>query len=174
MKNLYKALAEFQNEVPVIHQDTKGFNYTYSNLNTIFKVIKPLLRKHGLIFTQPLSKGCLKTILIHVESGQMLESEINLLENVSLNKMNQFQVMGSQITYLRRYSLSSLLGLITDKDIDATGIQEKKQTYSNYVIKELISNASDVSGLNEIWKLMNEKQQKELLGEIKIRKNEIQ
>ena len=42
MKTLFKALADFQNEVPTIHEETKGFNYTYSNLNSIFKVIKPL------------------------------------------------------------------------------------------------------------------------------------
>ena len=37
MKTLFKALADFQNEVPTIHEETKGFNYTYSNLNSILK-----------------------------------------------------------------------------------------------------------------------------------------
>ncbi len=37
--------------------------------------------------------------------------------------MNAFQVLGSQITYLRRYSLSSMLGLVTDVDADASGEQ---------------------------------------------------
>ena len=50
MKNLFKALAAFQNEAPTIHEDTKGYNYTYSNLNTIFKVIKPLLKKDFVPF----------------------------------------------------------------------------------------------------------------------------
>ena len=48
MKNLYKALADFQQEVPIIHKDTKGFNYTYADLPKIFEVINPLLKKHGL------------------------------------------------------------------------------------------------------------------------------
>ena len=39
--------------------------------------------------------------------------------------MNEFQVLGSAITYLRRYSLSSMLGLVTDKDTDASGEQIK-------------------------------------------------
>jgi len=38
--------------------------------------------------------------------------------------MNDFQVLGSAITYLRRYSISSLLGIVTDKDTDASGEQE--------------------------------------------------
>ena len=39
--------------------------------------------------------------------------------------MNDFQVLGSQITYLRRYALSSILGLVTDEDNDAHGEQVK-------------------------------------------------
>ena len=125
MKNLFKALAEFQNEVPTIHEDTKGYNYTYSNLNTIFKTIKPLLKKKGLGFTQLLNGKNLKTIVYHIESGEFLESEVEIPQDVKLNSMNTFQVMGSAITYYRRYSLSAVLGLITDKDIDAKG-EEKK------------------------------------------------
>ena len=39
--------------------------------------------------------------------------------------INAFQVYGSAITYFRRYALSSLLGIITDKDTDAGGEQVK-------------------------------------------------
>ena len=41
--------------------------------------------------------------------------------------MNEFQVLGSAITYLRRYALSSMLGLVTDKDTDASGEQVKHE-----------------------------------------------
>jgi len=37
--------------------------------------------------------------------------------------MNDFQVLGSAITYMRRYQLSAMLGLVTDKDTDAGGQQ---------------------------------------------------
>lgn len=40
--------------------------------------------------------------------------------------MNEFQVLGSAITYIRRYALSSILGIVTDKDTDASGDQVKK------------------------------------------------
>jgi hypothetical protein len=125
MKNLFKALADFQNEVPTIHEDTKGYNYTYSNLNTIFKTIKPLLKKNNLGFTQLLNGKNLKTIIYHIDSGESLESEVEIPQDVKLNSMNTFQVMGSAITYYRRYSLSAALGLITDKDIDAKGDETK-------------------------------------------------
>ena len=45
MKNLYKALAEFQQEVPVIHKGTSGYGYSYADLPAIFEIINPLLKK---------------------------------------------------------------------------------------------------------------------------------
>jgi len=123
MKNLFKALAEFQQEVPVIHKGTQGYGYSYSDLPEIFKVINPLLKKHGLGFSQPIMGDCVKTILFHVESGEVMESLTEIPKGVQLKGMNDFQVLGSAITYIRRYAISSILGIITDKDTDAGGQQ---------------------------------------------------
>ena len=125
MKNLLKALSEFQNEVPTIHEETKGFNYTYSNLNSIFKIIKPLLMKHDLGFYQILDGRNLVTTIFHVKSGEQIQGSAEIPQ-VSLKGMNDYQTLGSGVTYLRRYSLSTMLGLITDKDVDACGTQEDK------------------------------------------------
>jgi len=125
MKNLYKALAAFQQEVPNIYKNAKGYNYKFADLGKINDIIKPLLSKNGLGYSQPLAGNSVKTILYHVESGETLEGVVDIPQGVKLNSMNDFQVMGSAITYLRRYSLSSMLGLITDEDADAAGEQIK-------------------------------------------------
>ena len=125
MKHLFKSLAEFQQEVPTIHKATQGYGYTYADLPKIFEVINPLLKKHGLGFTQLIHGTDLITIIFHVESGETLESKTNIPQGVALKGMNDFQVLGSAITYLRRYALSSALGLVTDKDTDAGGEQIK-------------------------------------------------
>ena len=125
MKTLYKALADFQQKVPVILKDTTGFNYTYADLPAIFKVINPLLKENGLGFYQAVNGTKIKTVLFHIESGETIESETDIPQGVQLNKMNDFQVLGSAITYIRRYALSSMLGLVTDKDTDASGEQVK-------------------------------------------------
>ena len=78
MKNLLKSLSAFQNEVPTIHEETTGFNYTYSNLNTIFKVIKPLLKKHGLGFYQNLDGRSLVTTVFHAASGEQIQSSSDI------------------------------------------------------------------------------------------------
>ena len=117
--NIYKALATFQQECPVIHKGTSGYGYSYADLPTIFSIINPILQSNGLGFTQLIQDGAIETILFHTESGQTIKSVTSIPENVSLKGMNEYQVLGSAITYIRRYALSSLLGVVTDKDTDA-------------------------------------------------------
>ena len=127
MKNLFKSLAAFQQEVPVIHKGTQGYGYSYADLPAIFEKINPLLKKYGLGFTQPIMGDTIKTVVFHIESGETIESLTEIPKNVQLKGMNDFQVLGSAITYIRRYALSSLLGLVTDKDTDAGGEQKPKE-----------------------------------------------
>ena len=125
MKNLFKSLAEFQQEVPTIHKATQGYGYTYADLPKIFEVINPLLKKHGLGFTQLINGTELVTIVFHVETGETIESKTAIPQGVQLKGMNDFQVLGSAISYLRRYCISSILGIVSDKDTDAGGEQIK-------------------------------------------------
>jgi len=147
MKHLFKALAEFQQEVPVIHKATQGYGYTYADLPKIFEVINPLLKKHGLGFTQLINGTQIATCLFHVESAESIESKIDIPQGVILKGMNEFQVLGSAITYLRRYALSSMLGLVTDKDTDASGEQVKPEPK-----KPVIDNARFQKAIDAISK----------------------
>ena len=128
MRELYESLATFQQEVPAIYKATSGYGYKYADWGQILKVINPVLSKNNLGFTQVIEGEQLKTIVFHTKSGLNIESSITIPQNVSLKGMNEFQVMGSALTYLRRYSLSTMLGLVTDEDSDAAGEQVKKET----------------------------------------------
>ncbi len=128
MKNIYKALASFQQSCPIIHKGTEGYGYSYASYDAIVKTINPIMAKCGLGFTQLIEKdednrNSIRTVIFHFESGETLESTISIPQNISLKGMNQFQVDGSSFTYYKRYGLSSMLGIITDKDLDATGSQ---------------------------------------------------
>lgn len=146
MNKIYKALADFQQEVPVISKDVSGYGYKYADLPSIFEIINPLLKKHGLGFYQAINGTKIKTVLFHVESGEVIESETDMpfdsliYEDVTNAKgvksvikgfegMNKAQAIGSLITYFRRYSLSSLLGLVTDKDTDGTGTKSDGKSH---------------------------------------------
>jgi len=57
------------------------------------------------------------TKLIHIDTGQMIESVYDILCKDATNP----QQLGSGVTYARRYSLSSLLGLNIDDGSDDDG-----------------------------------------------------
>ncbi len=132
--NIKQAIAGFQQECPVILQQTKGYGYTYADLPTILNVINPLLAKWRLGFSQPLEGNSVRTIVFHVDTGETIESSIDIPQGVMLKGMNDFQVLGSAISYLRRYSISSILGIVSDKDTDASG--EQVSTPSKRVLNE--------------------------------------
>jgi hypothetical protein len=129
---IYKALAAFQQECPVIHKGTKGHNYTYADLPAIFEVINPLLAKHNLGFTQPLQGNSILTILFHTDTGETIESLTEIPVD-DASRMNVYQSMGSGITYFRRYAISSMLGIVTDVDLDAG-----KQTLNESQFKTIV------------------------------------
>jgi hypothetical protein len=128
MKNLFKNLAAFQQEIKVIHKSSTGYanQYKFADLPKIFEAINPLMQKHGLGFTQMINshegQNYLVTIVFDIESGEKIESS-TLIPIVQLAKMNEHQCFGSGITYYRRYCLSTILGLVTDVDNDASGSQ---------------------------------------------------
>ena len=122
---LYKALADFQQEVSPIFKGTSGYGYKYADWSEILKVVNPLLAKHSLGFSQPLDGSKVTTVVFHSETGESIQGSVDIPQGVQLKGMNDFQVLGSAITYLRRYSLSSILGLVTDEDADAAGQQTR-------------------------------------------------
>lgn len=147
MKNLWKSLASFQQEVPVIHKGTQGYGYSYADLPKIFEVVNPLLKKHGLGFTQLLDTkegiDYICTVIFHVESGETLESKV-AIPQVELKGMNDYQSFGSGVTYFRRYALSSALGLVTDKDTDASGEQVKHEPKKPTITNARLSKAIEL------------------------------
>lgn len=128
MKNYYKALAGFQQECPVLLKDTEGYGYKYVDLTKIIHTINPLMQKHGLGFTQKLGtnkdtgQSCLTTTIFHVSSGESDSSTVDI-PLVEMKGQNLYQAFGSGTTYFRRYQISSQMGIISDKDVDAYGEQ---------------------------------------------------
>lgn len=118
-----KALLEFNKEVESIEKgETNPFfkNY-YCSLDQIISYVRPILAKHDLYLQQfPISGGenmlSVKTILKHI-SGQFIESD-----SMPIKFGKTPQDFGSTNTYLRRYSLGSILGLSFEKDDDANEV----------------------------------------------------
>ena len=149
MNKLYTAIAAFQQQVPVIHKGTQGYGYSYADLPTILSIINPLLKLNGLGFTQMITEYGLETTIFHCESGEKISSIAQIPQGVTLKGMNDFQVLGSAITYMRRYALSSALGLVTDKDTDAYGEQIKPGIDAELVNK--LAKCKDITELQMLY-----------------------
>jgi hypothetical protein len=136
---IYEKLLKFQKETNAITKDSKNpfYNSKYFDINKILEVVKPSLSELGILLLQPLTnlgeQPAIQTKLIDTESGEEL-AEIFPFEN-----LKDPQKIGSAITYYRRYSLQSMLGLeaVDDDGNHAAGKKdEKKMTY-----KKLCENA---------------------------------
>lgn len=112
MENLYKNLAKVKSEVGKISKDSTNpfFKAKYFDINALLQHVEPIIQKNGLMLLQPLKIGQVSTLIVDVESGESIESVIVLPE------LTDPQKLGSCITYYRRYTLQSLLGLQAEDD----------------------------------------------------------
>lgn len=87
----------------------------YASLGAHLELCEGVLDKHGLILMQTVNGSHDKAIMIatlcHVESGQWIKSYLPLP-----NPKNDSQGLGASITYMRRYSINSMLGLTAEDD----------------------------------------------------------
>ena len=120
MKEIYAALIKAQGQIKVALKDSKNphFKSTYADLGSVWDAIKDALQANSLGVVQ-LTKlhesgvPVLVTQIIH-SSGQHIEGEYPLL----CKDPNDPQRLGSSLTYARRYSLASAIGVIADQDDD--------------------------------------------------------
>ena len=112
MKELLKALANVKKEVGKLSKTETNpfFKSKYFDVNSLIEQVEPLLEKNGLLLLQPIINNEVKSIIYHCESELSVESSIQLTQ------FNDPQKLGSAITYYRRYTLQSLLGLQAEDD----------------------------------------------------------
>lgn len=126
INELAVALNKAQSEFMVAKKDAKNpfFKSKYATLNSVYEAVAPALLSNGFTIIQPIVDNNVETTLVHA-SGQFITSSCPIV----CAKQNDPQAMGSAITYARRYSLASLLGVMTDEDDDgekAMGRQTKQ------------------------------------------------
>jgi len=102
--------------------DNPFFKSKYADLNTILDVIEPVLNKYNLILLQPVSDNKVYSKIIDCESGESVESWIELPQ------INDPQKLGGCISYFRRYSVQSLLSLSMQDDDANEVTQHVKNT----------------------------------------------
>jgi hypothetical protein len=116
---LLAAQAEFPKFSNDSTADTGKFTYKYLSLEKLVEKIRPILQKHGLGFIQPLvmseGKPAVETRLFD-ETGEGISTVVAIPDNDG--RLSGAQAFGSSVSYTRRYSLCSILGIVADDDDD--------------------------------------------------------
>lgn len=137
--NLSKALVETQKELKQPLKDAKNpfFKSEYVPLENVAEAITQTATKYGLAFSQYATTTesgnvSVGTIVFH-ESGEYIEYPPLILKPENTKP----QSIGSAITYAKRYALSAIFGITSDKDDDGNkangnGEQQKQPQKRNH------------------------------------------
>lgn len=119
--NLMKAMIASAPEIRSIAKSKQAYGYKYATLDSLIDMLREVLPKHGLWFTQIPTRSEEESVLttrVFHESGEWLEESILMTDTELQGKANDTQKLGASITYFRRYVLSSIFGVSADEDVD--------------------------------------------------------
>lgn len=102
------------------------FKKTYADINALLETVEPILHENGLVLLQPVKDHIVFTQIIDVDSGDMVESWMQLPD------ISDPQKLLGAITYFRRGTLQSLLALqsVDDDGNSASAVVNKKPALS--------------------------------------------
>lgn len=115
--SIYKKLFEAKKEIGKLTKDAKNpfFKSSYLSINALLEAVESVLSKHELLLLQPIKDGKVTTV-IHDATKDGTTDNTFVYSEMDLPSITDPQKLGSAITYFRRYTLESLLGLRADDD----------------------------------------------------------
>jgi hypothetical protein len=120
----YKGLIAALAEITTLPLDSEGYGYKYTSLPKILDHVRPILKKHGLGLVQHVFTNdgvpAVETVIFGEDGPVAKSGEVRADPN-TIKMANGVQAVGATITYLRRYSITALLGIAGDEDTDAAG-----------------------------------------------------
>jgi len=120
MSELAKALIGFHKDVDKIEKNARANYGKFADLANVLSTVTPALLKNDLVLTQTFLANSLVTTLRHV-GGEEISSVCDLILSEGRNKTQEW---GKAVTYQRRYSICSILGIVADMDMDGAMLDE--------------------------------------------------
>lgn len=152
--NLAAAMAKAQAEMhnPRFDSTNPHFKSKFASLAAVREAVIPVLARHGLSLTQfPVTgegrAGCVNH-LAH-ESGEWMEEAFL----IPVDKSNAHGY-ASALTYAKRLSMQSVVGVVGDEDDDGNGAVESKRVSDDRInhFASRIEKATNTDELQGIWK----------------------
>uniref|UniRef100_UPI001AEF4AE5 ERF family protein n=1 Tax=Borreliella garinii TaxID=29519 RepID=UPI001AEF4AE5 len=182
--NFIEDMKTLRMNLPGIDKNLKGYGYKYQNFNEIVREIKNVINKHNLYLdfkqypTFTIVDGqqvlhVVRTTFYSTNTGYKDSFDTPILtENLKWHNENGFknvntlpQLVGSSITYFKRYALVAYLNIESEVDTDAAPIS------NNYKNENSTMSSKQVSVNQEQKKDINQNQIKNFNKKLKIGKS---
>lgn len=137
---LVEAFGELRNVATDSTADTGTYTYSYMSLGSIMRAIREPLALAGLAVVQAPAieagqggnRVSVTTRIIH-RTGQWIEASVS----IAIGSNAGAQVVGSAITYARRYGVTALLGIASGDDDDGAGANSAPPAYEQQAPRDL-------------------------------------
>lgn len=147
-----QAIIDFNNDfsvmsrkIPVISHTKKSYSTTYTPLEDIVNIVRPILSEHGFSVSfnnEQLEKGFVTvTCQLRHKGGHMIENALTLPTEAVTKGMNPMQAIGGAISYGKRYTLCGILNIATTADDDNNGFATNAKTTKPTIDDERLTKA---------------------------------
>ncbi len=164
INELALALSKVQGEIEGAIKDAMNphFKSKYADLTSCWESCRQQLTKYGIAVIQSNSDNetqlCLTTTLIH-SSGQWIDGTLRMDREITdrnntKRNMNA-QEIGSALTYFRRYSLCSMVGICPEDD-DANTVSQKNDGKNMHHSQQQTCSSMSTSQVLEIHSLLQQ------------------
>lgn len=173
-RKMFEDFLAAQKEFSALSKTVQGHGYRYADLGAVLDAVIPALHRHNLSLIQrttPSENGVsVETVLVHV-SGDTLSSGMMFMPMTADLRANVTQKFGAALTYARRYSAMTFLGLSAE-DTDGVvvtgrngyGREEERVAEASPAVKAAAEEAAK-KGMNaykEYWGSLDPKTKESL------------
>lgn len=158
-----KKIFDIQSEIGKISKDSTNpfYKSKYFDINKLIEQLHPLLVKNNVLLLQPIKDGKVYSILIDLDSDSTLESYIEL------TGIKDPQKIGIEVTYFRRYTLTSLLGLQAedeDGNIGKTPNKSETPKQAEQTSEQKLNNCKTLEELKTVYSSLSKVEQTRVLA----------
>ena len=150
--NLTEKLIEFQKRKPAIELDGKvaykQTKFKYATLGNIIDKVLPILNDVGILCSQGITEEGVYTILT--------DGKAELKSTYPIPSVNNPQDLGKWITYLKRYQLCAMLGIVGEDDVDGQIKADSEENEELKRVKAWISSTKDIASLQDAYNTLKD------------------
>ena len=157
MENIYKKVFELKQKVGKVSKDSENpfYKSKYMDINKLLEALEPIATELKLLIIQPIEGNKVTSRIIDIETGESVESSVSLIESSDPQKI------GSCITYYRRYTLKSLLG-IQEEDDDGNKASKKLTEFTPNIKawNQALEKGASLDELSKYYSISEENREK--------------